>query len=448
MKKLNRRQFLHSTGTIVGSAATGGLLSRRTALAAPKSGANETIRVGVIGVGSQGDAHVRDIPLLPGVQLVAVCDVVKAHLDAQKNKFVHKAEEILGRPMDRYADIRELLEDKSIDVVHVVTPNHWHSLAGIWALQAGKDVYVEKPCSHTFWEGRQLVKAARKYNKMVQHGTQNRSSETIREGIRLLREGIIGDVYLAKGLCFKRRPSIGHAPKESVPAGVNYDLWLGPAPKHDFTRNRFHYNWHWFWDYGNGDIGNQGVHEMDLARWGLGVSLPDRIQATGDKVLFDDDKEVPNYLLATFTYPEKRKTLVFEVRPWHTNDEGQFDPNGRSSMGVVFLGSEGVMHLSAKGYKTYLGEKKEPGPARESKEDFRRFEMFFDAVRSRKSEDLAVGIEDGHFTSAHSHLANIAYRVGRTVRFDPTAERFPDDPEADALLKGRYRPPFVIPEEV
>ncbi len=448
MKKLNRREFLRSTSTVAGAAATAGLLSRRTALSAPKRGANETIRVGVIGVGSQGDAHVRDIPLLAGVQLVALCDIDESHLDPQKNKFVHKAEEILGRPMDRYVDIRKLLEDKSIDVVHVVTPNHWHSLASIWALQAGKDVYVEKPCSHTFWEGRQLVKAVRKYNKMVQHGTQNRSSETIREGIRLLHEGIIGDVYLAKGLCFKRRPSIGRAKEEPVPAGVHYDLWLGPAPQRAFTRNRFHYNWHWFWDYGNGDIGNQGVHEMDLARWGLGVNLPDRIQATGDKVLFDDDKEVPNYLLATFTYPEKHKTLVFEVRPWHTNDEGQFDPAGRSSMGVIFLGSEGVMHLSSKGYKTYLGEKKEPGPARESKDDFRRFEMFFDAVRSRKPEDLAVGIEDGHYTSAHSHLANIAYQVGRAVRFDPAAERFPDDPEADNLLKGYYRSPYIVPEEV
>ena len=201
-----------------------------------------------------------------------------------------------------YKDIRKLLEDKSIDAISIATPNHWHSLMGIWACQAGKDVYVEKPCSHCWWEGHQLVAAARKYDRIVMHGTQGRSAEGYIEGVRKLREGVIGDVYLSRGLCFKWRDTIGIAKVEPVPAGVDYDLWTGPAPLKPFTRNRFHYNWHWIWDTGNGDVGNQGVHEMDLARWALGVGFPNKVSAIGGHVMFKDDQETPNILNCSFEF--------------------------------------------------------------------------------------------------------------------------------------------------
>ena len=211
-----------------------------------------------------------------------------------------------------YIDYRELLEDKDIDAVSIATPNHWHSLMGIWGCQAAKDVYVEKPCSHTWWEGHQLVQAAQRYNRIVMHGTQGRSAEGYLEGVRKLREGVIGEVYLARGLCFKWRDTIGKAPHEPVPAGVHYDLWTGPAPLKPFTRNRFHYNWHWVWDTGNGDLGNQGVHEVDLARWGLGVKLPNKISAVGGHVMFDDDQETPNTLNCAFEFrmPDGKTRLL------------------------------------------------------------------------------------------------------------------------------------------
>ena len=199
-----------------------------------------------------------------------------------------------------FVDVRKLLEDKSIDAISIATPNHWHSLMGIWACQAGKDVYVEKPCSHNLWEGKQFVAAAQKYGRMVQHGTQIRSATAVREGIKKLHEGLIGDIYMARGLCYKWRNTIGHAPVQPVPAGVNYDLWTGPAPLHDFTHNRFHYNWHWFWAYGNGDMGNQGTHQMDVARWGLGVGFPNKVSAIGGHFMFDDDQETPNDLSCAF----------------------------------------------------------------------------------------------------------------------------------------------------
>src|SRR5262249_31651473 len=205
----------------------------------------------------------------------------------------------------------------------IATTNHWHALQTVWACQAGKDVYVEKPCSHTIFESRQVVAAARKYGRIVQHGTQNRSGSAIREGIAKLHAGAIGEVYLARALCFKWRNSIGYAEEEPVPKGVHYDAWAGPAPMRPFTRNRFHYNWHWQWDYGNGEIGNQAVHEIDLARWGLGVRYPTLISAMGGHVLFRDDQETPNTLSAVFEFNQgaKRKLLEVEVRPWITHPD-------------------------------------------------------------------------------------------------------------------------------
>jgi predicted dehydrogenase len=310
----------------------------------------------------------------------------------------------------------------------------------IWACQSGKDVYVEKPCSHNVFEGRQLVEAAKKYKRIVQHGTQIRSSTAIREAVQLLRDGVIGDVYMARALCYKWRNSIGKTPDGDAPRGVHYDIWLGPAPKRSFSRNRFHYNWHWHWDYGNGDIGNQGVHQMDVARWGLGVGLPASVACMGGHFMFDDDQETPNTQVATFRYPSENKLLVFEVRHWMTNDE-----NG-VGVGNIFYGSEGYMVIpNYSRYQTFLGRNREPGPSGESGGD--HYRNFIDVVRSRDASALNAPIEEGHLSSALCHLANASYRVGRSFEFDAATERSSDD-DVNRLLAREYREPFVVPHVV
>ncbi|MCX6625330.1 MAG: Gfo/Idh/MocA family oxidoreductase, partial [Acidobacteria bacterium] len=220
------------------------------------TGANDRVRVAVCGVRKRGWDHVRQFAKLPNVEVAAICEVDENVMNGRLRDM-----EKLNLPKPAtYLDVRKLLEDRSIDAVSIATPTSWHALITIWACQAGKDVYVEKPCSHNWWEGRQMIRAANKYNRMVQHGTQGRSRESGREAIEKLHNGLIGEIYLARGLCYKRRPTIGRTPPEPTPPGVHYDLWTGPAPLRDFTKNRFHYNWHWFWDYGNGDLGNQGIH--------------------------------------------------------------------------------------------------------------------------------------------------------------------------------------------
>jgi predicted dehydrogenase len=375
---------------------------------------------------------------LPGVEVSALCDIDQKVLEAGAASLEKK-----GRKIRTYTDYRRLVEDRDIDAVSIATCNHTHTLIAIAAMQAGKDVYVEKPCSHNVWEGRQLVAAARKYQRMCQHGTQGRSCPAIREAIQKLHEGVIGDVYMARGLCFKWRPTIGKKADAPVPQGVDYDLWLGPAPKRPFNPNRFHYNWHWFWDYGCGDVGNQGVHEMDMARWGLGVGLPARIHGAGGHFMFDDDQETPNNLITVFEYPEQKKQLVFEVRHWLTNHEG-FEQGPSNEVGVTFFGSEGYMQVKYFEYQTFLGKEREPGP--KGKSDHNEYERFIAGMRSRKAEDLGVEIEEGHLSSALCHLGNISYRLGRVLKFDPQAEIFPGDAEANGMLTRQYRQPFVVPK--
>jgi predicted dehydrogenase len=352
-----------------------------------------------------------------------------------------------------YTDVRKLLEDKSIDAISIATPNHWHSLMGIWACQAGKDVYVEKPCSHNIFEGRQLVRAAEKYNRIVQHGTNSRSGVAVREAVQKMREGLIGEVYMARGLCFKWRDTIGRKPEEAVPAGVDYNLWTGPAPLGAFTRNRFHYNWHWFWDYGNGDIGNQGIHEMDIARWGLGVKYPTRVSAVGGHFMFDDDQQTPNTMVANFEFDEggKKKMLVFEVRHWISNHEAGIGEGGKrkdsNTVGNTFYGSKGYLAIDGYGqYKTWLGRDQEPGPSKT--EDGNNWANFIEAVRSRKQSDLNAPIEEGYMSTVLVHLANISYRLGRTLEFDAQNLTCKGDPEATRMFTRQYRAPFVVPEKV
>jgi predicted dehydrogenase len=262
-----------------------------------------------------------------------------------------------------------------------------------------------------------------------------------------LREGIVGDVYMARGLCFKWRDTIGHAREEAVPAGVHYDLWLGPAPEHAFTRNRFHYNWHWFWDYGNGDIGNQGIHQMDLARWGLGVKYPTKVSAMGGHFMFDDDQQTPNDLVAMFEFEEgsKKKSLVFEVRHWMSNHEAGLGEKGDSTtIGNIFYGSKGYLVFDGPGYRSYLGKEQQPGPARA--EGGNHFANFINAMRSRKQAELNAPIEEGAPSTMLVHLANISYRLGRTLYFDAATMSCKGDDEANRMFTRDYRKPFVVPK--
>ena len=345
--EFSRREFLGTgvKGALSLAAVTGGL-----GVGSPRRvlGANDRVRVGVCGLNNRGWEHVRSYARTPNVEIAALCEVDE---NVWKKRLAEMEKLNIPKPALYYPDVRKLLDDKSIDAVSIATPNHWHCLIGIWACQAGKDVYVEKPCSHNWWEGRQLVRAGQKYNRIVQHGTQSRSSPSALEAIQKIREGLIGDVYMARGLCFKWRDTIGHAPESPVPDGVHYDLWIGPAPSLPFTKNRFHYNWHWQWDYGNGDLGNQGVHQLDVARWGLGVKFPNKISAIGGHFMFDDDQQTPNTLNCAFQYDLPgggRKMLEFEVRHWITDREAELGgvamgerQASSNCYGDIFFGSKG-----------------------------------------------------------------------------------------------------------
>ncbi len=448
---MNRRHFL------LGTAAAGGALRA----SAPGS-ANDRVRIACVGVRGQGNAHIQQYAQMPNVEIAALCDIDGNVL----NRRCSDVEKLTHKRPAAFKDIRKLLEDKSIDAVSIATPNHHHTLQTIWACQAGKDVYCEKPCSHNMFEARQIVAAAKKYDRIVQHGANSRSGPAIQEAVKQMREGLIGDVYLGRGLCFKWRDTIGRALPAPVPAEVDYDLWLGPAPKTEFTKNRFHYNWHWFWDYGNGDLGNQGIHELDIARWGLGVTYPTKISTSGGHFMFDDDQETPNTLTVLYEFGDeaKKKILEFAVRHWMTNheagigEEGTNAQPGRSrignTVGNIFYGSKGYLSIDGYGrFQTVLGPFAEgqdryaqPGPA--MNKGGNNWANFIDAVRSRKHSDLNAPIEEGAISTTLVHLANISYRLGRALKFDANTYTCPGDEEATAMFTRQYRAPFVVPEKV
>lgn len=441
---MNRRHFFMSSAVALAGAHT------------VRSSPNDTVRVACVGVRGQGQNHIRAYSKMQGVEIAAICDVDDSVLQQR----LGDAEKLTGKRPAAFTDLRKLLEDKDIDAISIATPNHWHALQTIWGCQAGKDVYVEKPCAYNIFEARQIMAAAQKYNRMVQHGTNARSSPTMQEAVQHVREGLLGDVYMSRGLCYKWRNTIGHTPAEPVPPGVHYDLWLGPAPKHAFTRNRFHYNFHWFWDYGNGDIGNQGVHQMDAARWLLGVKYPNKVSATGGHFMFDDDQETPNTMVATFEFNEagRQQMLTFEVRHWITNSEADIltvadkmsgpAAGTHASVGNIVYGSKGYLS-TAKGYETFLGKDQEPGPKSKDDEIGNNWANFIKAVRSRKHSDLNAPLEEAVPSVYLIHLANISYRLGRTLHFNPETLTCQDDHEANAMFsRPQYRAPFVVPETV
>ncbi len=411
-------------------------------------GAETKIQIGTVGVRGRGRDHIEEIARRPDSLVAAVCDVDTA----QTERAVALVEKLQGSKPKVYQDYRKMLDDQDVQAVSIATCNHWHALHAIWACQAGKDVYVEKPASHNIWEGRRMVEAARKYSRVMQVGMQSRSIQHKRRAMDLLRQGVIGKIYMAKGICYKRRPSIGKKPDGPVPPGVNYDLWLGPAPMRPFNENRFHYNWHWFWDTGNGDIGNQGVHEMDIARWGLNKStLPKVVHSSGGKLVYDDDQETPNTQLSVFEWDDCQ--LHFEVRGLLTGGESSIAYDGRNFIGDMFFGSDGYMSVDQRGFQVYLGDGRELTERMDYAEPriwdtAPHIGNFIEAVKSRNATDLHADILEGHLSASLCHMANISYRTGRKLTFDPVSEMFVNNPEANGLVKRKYREPYVVPAQV
>ncbi len=406
-------------------------------------GANDRVNIAVIGVGGRGRAHVGYIAKQPNAQVAAVCDVNQA----QTERAVALADKAQGSKPRVFEDMRKVFDDKDIDAVSIATPNHWHSLATIWACQAGKDVYCEKPASYNIWEGQRMVAAARKYNRMVQVGMQSRSTEHKMRAMQLLHDGALGKLYMAKGLCYKRRPSIGHTPDEPVPPGVNWDLFLGPAAMTPYSKNRHIYNWHWFWNTGNGDIGNQGIHEMDIARWGMGAGLPKGGVSTGGKYVYADDQETPNTQVATLDYGDSE--ISFEVRGLNTGGEADLVPSGPNFVGNLFYGEKGFMSLDHTGFHIFLGDKREPGESmqavKKGDETIAHFANFIDAIKSRKYQDLHGEVAIGADSAMLVHIANTSYRLGRRLSFDPKTQSFPGDNDANRMkARNPYRAPYII----
>jgi len=427
----SRRKFIQTA--VAGTA----VLGLPTIIPSSAFGANDRLRVAVIGINGRGKDHIAGFSKLENVEVATLCDVDNVVLRKTADEFETKYK----RKVKTEQDLRKVYDDKDIDAVSIATPNHWHALAAIWACQAGKDVYVEKPGCHNLYEGRKLVEAATKYNRIVQHGVQLRSSVAIQEAIQHLRDGLIGKVYMARGTVYKWRADIGNLGNSPVPQGLDWDLWQGPAQAREFSKNYVHYNWHWFWDYGNGDIGNQGIHETDLCMWGLDVGLPEKITSAGGKFLWNDCKETPEVLTSTYHYPKQGKIIEFEVRPWMTNKEDGVE------VGNIFYGDKGYMVINGYAdYKTYLGRNREPGPARNAGGD--HYKNFADAARARDKKMLNGPVETAHLASSLAHLGNIAYRLGRTLEFDPQKEMFVGDKQANAMLTRKYRAPYLIPTTV
>ena len=412
-------------------------------------GANDRVRVGLIGLGGRGNAHLGSYLQIPGAQMAAICDVNQAARERANARIVKAGQE----KATEFADMRKLFDSKDIDAVSMATPNHWHALGAIWAMQAGKDTYCEKPASYNPFESKQMIAAARKYKRMCQIGSQSRSTPHVIEAMQALKDGIIGKVYMSKGLCFKRRKSIGRKPDGPVPPGLDWDMFLGPAPMRPFNELRFAYNWHWFWDTGNGDLGNQGVHQMDIARWGMGLANDHsglkNVVSTGGKYAYDDMQETPNTQMCSFDYGDRE--VVFEVRGVLTGGEGTLGagPRATNAIGNLFYGVDGWMELDGGGYRVYKGEnnevvknvKGERGPDG----TVRHMENFLAAVRSRDYKSLNAEIEIGAAAADFCHFANISYRVGKRLNWDSTKQQF-DDATANKLLTRDYRKPYVVPK--
>jgi predicted dehydrogenase len=414
------------------------------------AGANDRVRIAQLGLNGRGQSHLKGYAGVENVEVAVLCDPDSRLFAPRIKTFFTDA----GKAAPKTAqDLRRVLEDKSIDAISIATPNHWHSLATIWACQAGKDVYVEKPMTHNIFEGKRVVEAAKKYNRIVQHGTQLRSNPGFQEGITLLHDGAIGKVYMARCVCYKWRPDIGKGQPGQPPKELDWNVWQGPAKEEPFVVKPtgeglfVHYNWHWHWAYGNGDIGNQGIHQLDAARWGLDVGLPYRVTSMGGLLLWDDAKQIFDVSSTSFMFKGKDgkdKMAILEVRPWCTNDEA-----GGTSFGVIFYGEKGWMTFpNYEGYKLYEGRENKLTKHREDGTDQHHYQNFVDCVRSRNAEAVNAKVLEGHYSSALSHYALTGARVNRVLEIDPATELVKNDDEANKYLTREYRAPFVVPKTV
>lgn len=423
MSKQSRREFLERS-MFAAAAALGGTTVPQRLFAQASKSPNETLRVAVLGVRSRGQSHIGGFLGLEGCEIVAIVDPDEA---IGQRKGVERIEKETGKTPAFYKDLRNALEDNSIDVVTIATPNHWHALAAILAIQAGKDVYVEKPVSHNVSEGRRIVQAARYHKRIVQTGTQARSHQAVNDAIDYVRSGKIGEVRLARGLCYKRRDSIGPRGNYEVPPSVDYSLWLGPAPEKPLTRPQFHYDWHWQWDYGNGDLGNQGIHQMDIARWGLGVDHIGRgVVSYGGRLGYEDAGETANTQISIHDFGDKR--LIFEVRGLPT------EPYRGAMVGVVFHGTEGYVVIPSK-YSTATAFDLDGQAVKTFTGGGDHYANFVTAVRSRSVDDLNADILEGHLSSALCHLGNISYRMGDPLAHAEIEKRLEGDDDALETLE-------------
>ena len=492
---VSRRSFLKS------SLATGAALALTPALKA--RGANDDLRVAVVGVRGHGRTHIRGYLDMPGVRLVALCDVDQAMLDRELKRLEQR-----DQKADGYRDLRHLLERNDIDAISVATPNHWHALATVWACQAGKDVCVEKPASHSIWEGRKMVEAARKYGRVVQADLDQRSRAANDEAFEYLHSGALGKIRVARGFCYKHRPAIGKTGGQGhIPETVDYDLWCGPAEKRAIDRNELHYDWHWVWNTGNGELGNNGAHQLDQIRWMLREpGVPRRVMSIGGRFGVDDAGETANTQIVLCDFPTA--PAIYEVRGLPSQPGGQQmdDYAAAAASGVAIRN-----HWSGRGPNNAVIIECEDGyidlgawaAFDNTGKEIRAFSneaavhpqaSFIRAVRSRKRQDIKTDIEQGHLSACLSHLGNISHRLGRTAdpealrailqgdhdglealhRFaghlavheidlaktpatlgpwltlDPQTEQFtgPLADHANTLLKREYREPFVIREQV
>ncbi len=433
LRMTTRRVFL-KTSLAIGAGAA---LTRFSAKSyAQITGANGLVRLAVVGCNDMGKSHIRQFSALMGVRIVAVCDVDSAILDkAAEQANAARA----GTAVTKFADVRRVLESKDIDAISCATPNHWHALITLWACQAGKDVYIEKPTCHNVWEGQQALAASRKYNRIVQAGTQWRSMPQVFEAIEFAKSGKLGKILVSRGFCYKRRDTIGKTEgPQPIPATVNHDLWCGPAPNDPPRRTKYHYDWHWFWETGNGDIGNQGAHQIDLARWALNKSsVAPSVITVGGRFGYIDDGQTPNTVVSVHDYGDA--LLIFEVRglPTKSGATGMDQYKG-VDVGNVIECENGYVTISqraclafdkdGKQMQTFTGaavtrDKNHPG-------------NFINAIASRKREDQNGELAEGHISSCLAHFSNISYLVGKESDPDAIKQAFTSKPAADTL--GRF----------
>ena len=426
MSTLDRRELL-AAGAAAFIAAT----------ASPvRAAANDRVGIAVLGAG-RGRHLAAMFSGLADAQVVAVCDVDQS----RAGELAEVVEKASGRSPPIVEDFRRLLEAKDVDALAVATPDHWHSPITIHACLAGKDVYVEKPLSHNVVEGRLAVTAARKHGRIVQHGTNLRAAPHYEEAWKLLSQGTIGKVLMVKAINNQQRGRVSATADEPVPGGVNYDLWQGPAPARPFNRQRFHSTWHWHWDFGTGDIGNDGVHQLDIGRWALGLKAPKAVSCSGAKLGSKGDaQQTPDTMVVTYEYDDL--LYVYEQR--------DFTPyrqlGHRIDNDNIFFGDEGYLMIDREGYRVFH-KKGEKGPEyQQSFEDTpRHYQNFVDCVKNRRREDLIADVEEGHYSAMLAHLGNISYRTGRRLEFDRDSETFPHDAEANALLTRNYRKGYELP---